>query len=61
MNWNEVDYIVAGGLLVLAVAGLLIILKAKHTLKKLGGGLIILAAAWLYVELAVGLFTNWGS
>lgn len=25
------------------------------------GAMIILAALWLYIELAVGLFTNWGS
>jgi hypothetical protein len=62
-NWKLNDFVVIGALLF--ITGLLIeyvltkFPAQKHRLVAVG--LIILGFLWLYAELAVGIFTNWGS
>jgi len=61
INWTLFDFVVMGVLLF--VAGLLlelVVAKAgKYKAMAIVG--VILLFVWLWVELAVGLFTNWGS
>jgi hypothetical protein len=61
VNWDETDFIVVGVLLVVAVSAFELIMKKAGKYKIAAGIAVILAALWLYAELAVGLFTNWGS
>lgn len=62
-HWTAGDFLVMGTLLF--VAGLLFdfaMMKARSKKRRmiLGGGVIFLFL-WLWAELAVGVFTNWGS
>lgn len=63
MNWDETDFIVIGALLF--GAGSFFVLVARHvtlTSHRILVGLMVLAAVlFLWAELAVGIFTNWGS
>lgn len=62
VNWSLSDFVIMGALL--SVTGSMFVLVARRLDKKyrvlLG---IVFALAFLYVwaELAVGIFTNWGS
>jgi hypothetical protein len=61
-NWTLEDFAIIG--LMLFVAGVFIELGVKikdKTHKYYAVGTIVLLFLWLYVELAVGLFTKWGS
>ena len=60
-NWTPSDFVVIGAMIF--VAGLLIDLVIRKTGRCRIALVIaiILAFLWLWVELAVGLFTNWGS
>ena len=60
-NWDETDFIVVGVLLVTVVAALELIMKKAGKYKAYAIALLLFAAAWFYAELAVGIFTNWGS
>lgn len=60
-NWDETDYIVLGIILVIVVAAIELITKKAGKYKIYAIAAIVITALWLYVELAVGLFTNWGS
>lgn len=61
--WTLADFIVMAILLFIAGLGIDLFLrqKSKNIYKASIGIAIILGMLWLYVELAVGLFTNWGS
>lgn len=57
------DFIVAGVLLTI-VAGLLIAagkLFKQRRFRVLAWGAILAVGIWIWAELAVGIFTNWGS
>ena len=62
VNWNLSDFIVMGALLF--GAGSIFVLVARVTPRKyralIGVG-FLLAVLYLWAELAVGIFTNWGS
>lgn len=60
-SWTRSDFIVMG--IMIFVFGLVLdfILKKAGKYKVAGGIAIVLLFLWLWVELAVGLFTNWGS
>ena len=61
VNWSAWDFIVGGALIFLAGAGLVLAIT-KATRYRIAIGIGILALfAWIWVELAVGLFTNIGS
>jgi hypothetical protein len=61
VNWTIGDFVVAGALLF--GAGSLFVLAARMAPRYRVLLAIVFAAAlgWLWVELAVGLFTDWGS
>ena len=62
VNWDETDFIVMGTLLF--GTGSIFVIVARKVNKKhriiIGTALIILLL-YLWTELAVGIFTNWGS
>jgi len=62
VNWTGSDFAFAFVLLVGLGFGLKMVLEKNATnTSRIGGGVIIVALLWLWVELAVGLVTNWGS
>lgn len=60
--WDETDFIVMGSLL-FGVASLFVLAarRAPRKHRMLIGGIFIAAFLFLWAELAVGVFTNWGS
>lgn len=58
MKWDEGDFIVIGILLVIAVSAFELIMKKAGKYKTIAAVAVVLAALWLYAELAVGLFIN---
>jgi hypothetical protein len=62
-DWTPSDFIVMG--VMLFVVGLGIEFVATRTMQRshkiIGAAIIVFLFLWLWVELAVGLFTNWGS
>lgn len=60
-NWDETDYLAIGILLIGAIGLLELAMRLKGKSRVYFIAAIIVGALWLYVELAVGLFTNWGS
>lgn len=63
VNWTLADFIIAGG--VLLSAGLiyeLAVKKVRNRYHRLYVAIVLLLGlVWVWGELAVGLFTNWGS
>lgn len=61
--WSFSDFVVTAVLIFIAGLGLDLFLRNKSSQKQkaLVGLAILIGILWLYVELAVGLFTNWGS
>jgi len=61
VQWTFSDFLIMG--ILLFVTGVLVefSLMKGGKYKLLVTGLIVLAFLWLYAELAVGIFTNWGS
>ncbi len=60
-NWEVGDFVVMGVLIF--ITGLLISLALQKTSKYrvIAVTLIVLVFLWLWAELAVGVFTTWGS
>lgn len=63
VNWRPNDFVVAGVLLFLAGLGVDLIFTKVRTRNRKAAALAVLAVAFLYLwaELAVGVFTHWGS
>lgn len=62
LNWTVSDFAVIWTLLVGIGYGLTMLLdRAKNTTSRVIGLVIIVALLWIWAELAVGIFTNWGS
>jgi peptidoglycan/LPS O-acetylase OafA/YrhL len=63
VDWDETDFIVAGTLLFgSALVYELATRNMRTTKSRLTAAVLIFAVlVWLWAELAVGLFTNWGS
>jgi hypothetical protein len=61
VNWNISDFVVMGTMIF--VTGLLIdfLRKRMGKYKIVGIFTVLLLFLWLWAELAVGVFTNWGS
>jgi hypothetical protein len=61
--WTLLDFIIAGALLF--GTGVVIVLAARQTknrIRRIAIGAVLAAAAiYIWIELAVGIFTNWGS
>lgn len=61
VNWNFFDFIVAA-VLIFGFASLYVFLARRFKEHRLILGLgVVFAFLWLWVELAVGVFTRWGS
>ena len=59
--WSSSDFIVMGTMIFVAASALSLITKKAGKYKVQAIIAIVLLFLWLWVELAVGLFTNWGS
>lgn len=62
MNWGLADFILIG--MLMFGAGSIFVLIARATPRKhrfLVGIGVVMVALWLWAELAVGVFTNWGN
>lgn len=59
--WDGTDFVVMG--LIIFIAGMAIefIRTRAGRYKVIGIIAVLLAFVWLWAELAVGIFTNWGS
>ena len=62
VNWTLSDFVVAGALLLgTGLAYVVIASKVNKRYRMAVGLALLFMLLWLWVELAVGLFTNWGS
>ena len=61
MNWDETDFIVVGALVFGTGMAFELLRRAAPRHRLLIGVALLAMFLWLYVELAVGLFTDWGS
>lgn len=63
MNWGPEDFLVMGALLLGTGFTYELVVKKFITAKYqvVAGILLLLALIWIWAELAVGIFTNWGS
>jgi hypothetical protein len=61
VQWTLSDFIVMGS--IIFVTGLLLDLALRKAGKYrlLAAGAVLIGFLWLWAELAVGIFTNWGS
>ena len=62
VSWDEIDFIVMG-MLIFGISSLFVLVARKVPRKRrlLVGGIFFLAFLYIWVELAVGVFTNLGS
>jgi hypothetical protein len=59
--WTSSDFIVAGALIFIAGMALDVIWRKAGKYRVIASAVLVLLFLWLWAELAVGLFTNWGS
>lgn len=59
--WGREDFIIMGTMIFLTDLMLTLILKKAGKFRIYAAIVIVGLFLWLYAELAVGLFTNWGS
>ena len=60
-NWSLSDFVVAGVVLFIFGVALDTVWRKAGTYRLLAACVVVVLFLWLWVELAVGLFTNWGS
>ena len=61
VNWTLSDFMEMGTMLLVVGILLELILRSKAKYRIAAAIAVVLAFLWLWAELAVGLFTNWGS
>lgn len=61
VQWSLFDFVLMGALIFAAGAALDVSWQRAGKYKVLAVAGIVLAFLWLWAELAVGIFTNWGS
>lgn len=61
--WTAGDFLAAGAILLVGGAAIegIIRLARRRSIRLIAVGAVILAVSWLWAELAVGVFTDWGS
>jgi hypothetical protein len=60
-NWSPTDFAVMGAMVFIAGLMLEAVFKKAGTYRILAAAAIVVVFVWLWAELAVGVFTNWGS
>jgi hypothetical protein len=60
-NWGPSDFVVMGAMVFIAGFIFSLILQSGSRYRIVAAITLVVLFAWLWVELAVGLFTNWGS
>lgn len=60
-NWSFSDFVLMGAMLFVAGMALDLIVRSKNKYRVVGAVTVVVLFLWLWVELAVGLFTTWGS
>lgn len=60
--WSPSDFVIMGAL-IFGFGSLFVLLarKIERKYRLVVGGVVLLAFLWLWAELAVGVFTSWGS
>jgi hypothetical protein len=61
VDWNLFDFIIAGILLFGTGLGIDMALRKMGKYRVIGALAVVGLFLWLWAELAVGVFTNWGS
>lgn len=61
VNWSLSDFIIMGALIFTTGLALDLVVRKAGKYKSLGAMAIIGLFLWIWAELAVGVFTNWGS
>lgn len=61
VNWTVSDFIVMGTLIFITGVLIDLVMRKAGKYRVLGAAGVLVLFLWLWVELAVGLFTNWGS
>jgi peptidoglycan/LPS O-acetylase OafA/YrhL len=61
VSWDVTDFVVMGALLFGTGLALHLVIRKTGKYRVIAALAIVIAFLWLWVELAVGLFTNWGS
>lgn len=61
VNWTLSDFVVMGTMLFITGTLLDLAIRKAGKYKIIAAATIVVLFLWLWVELAVGLFTNWGS
>lgn len=60
-NWNLFDFIVAGSLIFGIGSAYVLVARKTHKHRLAMGFIFAVLFFWLWAELAVGIFTNWGN
>jgi hypothetical protein len=61
VDWSSSDFIIMGILIFLTGLGIDFVWRKVGKYKALAVAVIIFLFLWIWAELAVGVFTNWGS
>jgi hypothetical protein len=61
VNWTLADFIIMGALIFVTGVMLDLVLSKMGKYRVVGAIAIAVMFLWLWAELAVGVFTNWGS
>jgi hypothetical protein len=59
--WDSTDFLVMGAIIFIAGMAIEFIRTRAGKYKVVGIVAVLVAFMWLWAELAVGIFTNWGS
>jgi hypothetical protein len=59
--WTLSDFVIGGALIFVVGSVLDLIWRRAGKRRLIVGGIVVFLFLWLWAELAVGVFTNWGS
>lgn len=61
VDWSLFDFLLMGGLLFGMSSAYVLLARKLRSHRLIVGVVLLLIFLWLWAELAVGVFTNWGS